>query len=85
MCEWATRQVLRYKAEHKECPPEFCVCCDDRWIIGCPKPIKVLCLVPFYEPKKYLVGQHAVWTCPQCSQQAKEPLPDLERSAARGR
>jgi hypothetical protein len=81
VCEWATREVLRYKADPTECPPPCCVCCDDRWIIGCPKPIKILSLKPHYEKKKYLVGQHVVRTCPECNRQDSAPLPNPEKSA----
>ncbi len=81
MCEWATRGVLRYQAEHKECAPPCCLCCDDRWIIGCPKPIKVLSLKPYYEKKKYLVGQYVVRTCPECKRQDSVRLSATEKSA----
>ena len=65
MCEWATRDVLRYKVEHTECPPPCCACCDDRWILGCCKPIKIVNLKPQYEKKKYLVGSMWCGRAPQ--------------------
>ena len=76
MCEWATCKVLRYKVAHEDCPPPCCKCCDDRWILGCPKPIKIMCLQPYEEDKKYLVRSYVVRTCPQCQTENKEALPD---------
>ena len=76
MCEWKTCKVLRYKAAHEDCPPPCCKCCNDRWILGCPKPIKIMSLQPYEEDKKYLVGRYVVRTCPQCQTESKEALPD---------
>jgi hypothetical protein len=75
MCEWATCKVLRYKVAYKDCPPPCCECCDDRWILGCCKPIKVVSLKPYEETKRYLVGSYVLRTCPQCQTQSKEALP----------
>lgn len=75
MCEWGTSKVLRYKVEHKECPPPFCECCDDRWILGCCKPIKLMNLKPYEETKRFLVGKYVVRTCPNCQTQSSAPLP----------
>jgi len=76
ICEWATCKVLRYKVAHEDCPPPGCKCCDDRWLLGCPKPIKSMSLQPYQEDKKYLVRSYVVRTCPQCQTEDKEALPD---------
>jgi len=75
ICEWATSKVLRYKVAHVDCPPPCCKCCDDRWLLGCPKPIKIMSLQPYQEDKKYLVRSYVVRTCPQCQTEDKEALP----------
>jgi len=75
MCEWASCKVLRYKVVDKECPPPCCECCDDRWILGCCKPIRVINLQPHLETKKYLVRQYIVKTCVSCGQKHSAPLP----------
>jgi|GEM_PF-5389955 len=75
MCEWRTIKVLRYKIATKDCPPPCCECCDDRWILGCCKPIRTIGLVPYEESKKYLVGKYYVHTCPQCEASTTSPAP----------
>lgn len=67
MCKWATCDVLRYKVEHKECPPPCCECCEDRWILGCCKPIKIVKFKPYHEPKKFLVGKYLLNNCLHCA------------------
>ena len=76
VCEWKTCKVLRYKAAHEECPPPCCKCCNDRWILGCPKPIKIMSLQPYEQDKEYLVKKYVVKTCPQCQTESQEALPD---------
>lgn len=79
MCEWRSCKILRYKIATKDCPPPCCECCDDRWILGCCKPIRTMNLVPFEENKKFLVRKYYVHTCPQCgtSNQTEAPATDI--------
>jgi hypothetical protein len=66
MCEIKTVSVLRYKVDAQQCPPPKDCCCDDRWILGCCKPIKIISIVPQEELKSYPVRRYVVHKCPYC-------------------
>jgi hypothetical protein len=77
MCETKTISVLRYKVEsHEHAPP------DDRWILGCCKPIRIISLVPHEEVRKFPVRQFAVYKCPRCEPPLAPPVPSVKGEAA---
>ena len=80
MCEYKIKKVLRYKVESTECPAPCTCCCDDRWILGCCKPIRRIKLKCFEEDREIPVRKYTTTICPHCDADlCKEPAEETKK------